>query len=35
MRRALRAFLGVGEGGGPDAITERDELDLRQLGDGG
>ena len=35
MRRSLRAFLGVGEGGGPAAITERDELDLRQLGDGG
>lgn len=35
MRRALRAFLGVGEGEGPAALSEGDRLDLRQLGDGG
>jgi hypothetical protein len=35
MRRSLRAFLGVGDGAAPGAVGERDELDLRQLGDGG
>jgi len=34
MRRTLRTFLGVAEGEG-DALSEGDQLDLRQLGDGG
>jgi hypothetical protein len=35
MRRTLRVFLGLGEGEGAGAISQGDELDLRQLGDGG
>lgn len=35
MRRSLRAFLGLDDGALPTGLSERDALDLRQLGDGG